>query len=440
MIDTRDMTVTPQRPNTRVRGLLFAGFAVISVLFVGIGGWAAVAPLAGAVLADGTVVVESNRKTIQHLEGGIVSEILVREFDVVVASQPLIHLDATKARANADFIENQLMAELALEARLLAERDGLHKIAFPAELLSRQSEDRIQTLMADQTSAMDERASSLSGQIDILEARVIQFERQIDGLRAQQTALGVEIGMFREELVGQEDLLASGFVAKNRVLETRREIASREGDIGNIVASIARTREAIGETELQMQQLNQQTQESIIEDLRETRDKIADLKEQFIIHQDVLTRSTIVSPIDGIVQKLEVHTVGGVVRSGQALMEIVPENEDLVIHATVSPYDIDNVFAGGIAEVRLPSFPTRDMPLIEGVVETVSPDLIIRAETPAHYLATIRVARTSLPAKVVDRIAPGMPADIVIPTEARTVLGYLADPVSDVLRKSFVEE
>lgn len=436
-----------EAPNTRsmitatdTRPLMGLALVVILTVFVGFGSWSATAPLAGAAIATGTVVVETYRKQIQHLEGGIVDDILVTESAFVAAGQPLIALDVTKASANTDFVRNQLFAERALEARLIAERDDLPSLVFPLELIELREDPLFAMILADQLNAFEERRASTAGQIAILEKRIDQYATQIKGLTARRDALVMEISIFKEELEGQEELHSKGYLAKTRLLETRREITARAGDVGNTNADIARTHEAAGETRLQISQLRQQVRETIVNQLGETREKIADLEEQLVIARDVLERSRIVSPIDGIVQNISIHTKGGVIRPGQVLMEVVPKKSALLVNALVSPLDIDNVRVGQATEVRLPSFPLRQMPIIMGTVETISPDLIMQASGEAFYLATVHVNGSDLSEEMGAKVTPGMPAEVIIETSERTLLDYLIEPIQGVLGKSLIED
>ena len=417
------------------------GLLVIAIAFGGFGTWAAMAPLDSAVVAPGVVSVESRRKSVQHLEGGIIKEILVRDGQTVAAGQVLIRLDVTQTQANVTTIQNQLDAARALEARLLAERDHLDKVAFPEDMRARQSLPSVREVIEGQKTEFQERRKSLEGQTAILNKRVSQFEKEIEGLQAQQKSKQEQLRIIADELVGLRELHEKGYFPRTRILAMEREMARLRGERGEDLASIAGSENGIGEAELQIIQLEQRFREEVVNDLRETRDEIKQLQERLVVARDVLRRSEILSPLAGEVQELAVHTIGGVIGHGQELMQIVPTDDKLIVEAKVSPSDIDSLAEGQTAEVRLTSFQTRTTPIIQGTVSTVTADRIVDERNGVdYYLAQIVVPDDQLHHLEGKKLLAGMPAEALIKTGSRTVLEYLLKPIDDAIAVGLKEE
>jgi len=422
------------------RGPLVFGLALIVIAFGGFVVWAASAPLDSAVLASGVVVVESERKVVQHLEGGIVKEILVQDGDYVNKGDLLILMDDTRARSLVEIIKGQLNSELALEARLIAEREDVEHIVFPVELLYQENED-VRQILEGQQQLFDARRQSLQGQLDILNQRIAQYREQIEGLKAQQISREQQIILFEQELVGLEQLSAAGNIAENFVIEKKRQLARLQGEQGKFRADVALSRQGIGETKLQIQQVRKTMQEQVVTQLRETQNSIADLKERFVTASDVLDRIEVLAPASGVVIGLNVHTVSGVIGPGVNILEIVPQDEELIFEARVQTTDIDDIEPGQRATVRLSAFSFRNTLLIEGEVINVSADSLTDPYTGAsYYAARIRVPQEEL-AKLGDaRLYPGMPVEAQIKTGKRTMLAYIMTPVSDILARAFKEK
>ena len=433
--------INKQRASSDARPAVLFGYVVIILFFGVLGTWAYYAPLASAVIASGTIVVESNRKIVQHYEGGIVQEILVEESSTVQAGDVLVRLEKIQAQASEAVIGNQLYDNLSLEARLLAERDKLGEIVFSEELLALSQTIYIKTVIEDQKTQFDKRRASLGGQIKILKARVSQYSDQISGLISQRAGMREQVQIFNKELVGLRELYEEGYYPRSRILSMEREMARLDGEIGKVTAEIAQSQGGESETRLRIEQLQQTFAEEVVAELRVVRTQISDLRERHIVAEDVLKRVDIVAPLAGIVQNLKVHTIGGVIRAGEPLMEIVPSEDQLIVRAQVSPLDIDNVQVGLEAEIRLSAFSTRRIPTILGTVESVSPDQIFNEQTrEVYFLANVAVDVSTLPDDIKERITPGMPAEVVIATGERTVLDYLISPIEDVLVRSFREE
>lgn len=420
---------------------LIAGYATVFLVFGGLGTWAAFANLNSAAIAPGLVAVETNRKAVQHYEGGIVDEILVRENQRVAQGDVLVRLRTTQASANADIFSKQLDAVQALEARLISERDNLPAIAFPQRLLDRRNAEVVQRIMDDQITQFKERRGSVESQIQILQARVDQTTREIQGLEAQESAVRKQLDSLQEEVDRVRPVAEKGFFPFNRLMAMEREISNMSGRQGQLTAEISKAQEVISETRLQVIQLRQKFSEDVLQRLQEARVQISDLEEKSRVAQDVLQRIDVRAPQSGIAQNIKVHTHGGVIRAGETIMEIVPVGDTLNIQARVSPLDINYVVPGLEAEVKFPSFRSRNLPLMFGSVKTVGADALFDdASKQSYYLAIVEVRQDTIPEYYRGRMTPGMPADVMINLGDRTVLDYLTGPLVDGLAKSFREK
>jgi HlyD family secretion protein len=413
-----------------------SGFIIIGLTFGVIGGWAAVASLDSAVIATGSVAVESNRKSLQHLEGGIVRTIHVKEGDFVDADQLLFQLDDTAARANVDLLGNQLATVRVQEARLLTERDGLESFVLPEELQTRAHEPLIQQSLKDQQHQFEERRRSIVGQVNVLEARIIQLRNEVSGLSIEKVNLEKQVGFIVKELEGLRSLLEKNLVPVTRVYAMEREQIRLEGMIGRSIADMAKAEGAISEIQLQVQQLRQKFLEDVASNLVEVRARISDVSGRLGVAQDVLKRTELRAPRSGTVQGLKVFTVGQVIRTGEPLLEIVPADEPLIVQAQIAPQDINVVQPGLVAEVRFPSFHARNLPILFGKVERVSRDRLIDENTrQPYFLGLISVDRTQLPPEINKRMSAGQPAELVIATGERTVIQYLVQPLWNSMTK-----
>jgi len=415
------------------------GYWVVFLAFGVLGGWSAMAKIDSAVLAQGVVAVESNRKTVQHFEGGIIREILVHEGDRVQQGQILFRLDTTQSQANFEAQRDQLEYNLAIEARLVAERDGLGSVTFPDELLQRKDDSYVGSAMADQLKQFAERRSSISGQIDVLQAKIAQYKNESDGLTAERKSNEEQLTLIDQELADLQYLLAKNLVPKSRVLTLERERSRTEGSIGHDTAEIAKTENGIREAELQVKQLRQKFQEEVAGAILEVRQKIAELRQKVTMAKDVLRRIEVIAPRSGVVQNLKVFTLGGVVKSGEPLLDIVPERDNLIVQAHISPLDIDKIAPRMHAEIRFPSFHGDILPIINGSIESVSRDRMVDDSKQPFFLAQINVDEQSVPDFVRERLTAGMPTDVVVPTGERTVLQYLIRPLQNRVRGAMRE-
>ncbi|MFA8387915.1 MAG: HlyD family type I secretion periplasmic adaptor subunit [Pelagibaca sp.] len=418
-----------------------AGYVLIFLTFGVLGSWAAVAKLDSAVVAPATISLEGNRRVVQHFEGGIVEEILVSEANRVDQGDVLLRLSSVEAQSNLDVLSTRLDVARMIEARLLAERKLAEDIVFPADLVSGENQI-VGSVRDDQRDLFREGRSILKSQEDILRARMGQIEVQIEGLELQKSAFQRRIENYTEMLDRMRDGESRGLIQGNVLSQREDEMIEIEANLGQVISDIAQARASIGETELQILQLTQEYRQRANTELEQVRAEISELQERRKVAADVLNRTEIRAPGSGSIQNLKVHTVGSVVRPGDILMELVPEDEELVINARVSPIDKDNVAPGLLTEVRFTAFKTKLTPIMLGSVESVSGDVITpdNPNEPPYFLARVTVEENDIPEEIRDRITAGMPADVIITTGERTVANFIVSPLMDAVRKSMTEE
>lgn len=436
------MTEAPRRAYSSPKRFARLGYLLILVTFGGLGSWAAMAKIDSATIAPGTVVLENHRQMVQHLEGGIVREIHVKEGDTVEAGARLVVLEAVEARAEAERLRRRLNEALAVQARLETERRFDDSIEFaPALVAAAEGTDFAETLRA-QTEILADRLSIFTSQSDIMRSRIEQLKQQVDGLVEQEVALERRVAL-RNELI---DRLtrgeAQGLIETNLLAERRDVLIQIEADLGEVRSETARIRASIGESELNLIQLRQEFLSRANLELEEVRARVSETQDSLTVAEDILTRKTILSPAAGSVQNISVTTIGAVVRPGDVLMEVVPLDDNLIVTARVSPIDIDNVVAGQEAMVRFSAFNSQKYPIIIGNVESVSDDVILprnNQEQP-YFLARIRVPEDNLPDEILLHLTAGMPADVVIVNGERTVLNYLVAPLENAIALSLREK
>ena len=414
------------------------GYAIIIFTFVVLGGWSAVAKLDSAVTASGIVAVENSRKSVQHLEGGIVDKILVQEGQRVDEGQVLFKLAPTQAQASLELQTNQLDDVLAQEARLLAERDNLKAINWPEEMTARGNLPLVKQAMSDQGKQFDEEEASLKGQIELLQSKIGEYNNQIEGLQVERDATNRQLQFIVQELKDLTYLLEENLVQKSCVLALQREKARLEGVIGASTSDEAKARTAIGGAKLDIQQARNKFNEQVATSILDVRKKISDAREKVRVAQDVFKRLDITAPVSGTVQNLKVFTVGGVIKPGETLLEIVPDHELLIVQAHVAPQDMDRMEVGMRAEVRFPAFKASILPILSGRVESVSRDRLVDDTTRQPYFLA-QVVATDIPDEIRDRLVAGMPAELIFPTGERTVLNYLTRPLRDRMSGAFRE-
>lgn len=430
------------RPSVDYGAVMRWGYGLILLTFLGLGGWAALARIDSAVVAPGVVAVETRRQVVQHLEGGIVSEIHVKEGDEVRKGQVLFRLNAIQPEASDAAARAQLNAALALEARLVAERDDKSGVTFPAELREQADLPAVHEAMADQLAQFDERRSAYLGQIGILEGRARQFGHEIEGLEQERHSAKEQLGYIEEELVAVRQLLTKGLVNKSRVLALEREKARLDGLVGRNLADAAKVEGSIAELKLQTAQVRQKRAEEIGDRLLDVRQKLGDLVERARVTRSVLARIDIRAPRAGRVQAINgrIYTVGAVVRPGDTLLEIVPLDAPLVVDAQVRVEDIDRLQKESEVEVRFPAFHGRTTPMVVGRLTSVSRDrLVDEATRQPYFLARVAVADMDVPRELRGRLRPGMNAEVLFRTGDRSVLSYLVRPLGDALSRAFTE-
>jgi epimerase transport system membrane fusion protein len=415
------------------------GFGIVLLTFGVFGTWAAVAPLDGAAYAPGVVTVQAYRKTVQHLEGGIVKEVLVHDGDIVKRDDPLIILDDAQLRSEYEMTRSQLIAARAMEARLRAERDNLPVIDFGIMI----DPDSVRSAEARQgeTQVFNARRGSRLGQIAVLQERIGQLNQQIKGLEAMIGVKGQLNKSYSGEIVELTDMLSQGFVDKQRLLEQQRKLEMVKSELADHRSTITRTRLQINETQLQILQVDKDFDADVVKQLADVQTKIYDLQEKASALEDRLSHIIIRAPEAGMVIGMTVHTIGGVVRSATPLLDIVPSVSELVIEAQVAPVDIDRIAIGKRADIRFGAFNSSTTPVIEGEVIGVSADRLINEKTGTpYYLARVRVTEAGVRTLGERKLLPGMPADVLIITGQRTLLHYLTQPARNALSQSMIEE
>jgi HlyD family secretion protein len=432
----------PATPLARTRELVLAGSALIGIFVIGFGTWSAVAPLESAAVASGTVVSESSRKTIQHLEGGIIAAILVHDGDAVTAGQTLIRLDDTKARTSLLALRGQLWDAKARAARLTAERDGAAEIDFPADLVAQQGEPAVAATLAGQQKIFDTRRSLQQSKIDAIKERINQVHEEITGHEAEVSALARRVALLQDEIVGVKDMVSKGLERRPRLLSLQRDLAEMEGKRGDTLAQIAKAKQTIAESEIDILSVQNDRQKDVADELRETQKKEHELIEQSQAAADVLARIDVKAPENGTITDLRVHTPGGVVNPGEALLDLVPQSDRLIIEAQVRPEDIDRVHEGLTAQVRLLPYKQRRTPPLDATVIYVSADRLTDKKTDrAFYTAKLRVDEKQLAALGKEvKLVPGMPSEAMIKTGETTVAAYALSPILDSFHRAFREK
>ncbi len=420
---------------------VIAGLVIIGLFFGGFGSWAALAPLESAAIAQGVVSVASNRKTVQHLEGGIIKEILVRDGDEVIPDQLLIRLDDTQSRASLDLLLGRRITAAALEARLIAERDRRGTVVFPDWLSALVEDDEVKKAVEGEQRIFDARRDTMASQVAVLNQRIAEFGEEIKGLKGEIAAEDVQHELIFEEIAAVEALLVKGLERKPRLLALQRRVAEIDGSKSSNRARIARVKQSIGEARLRITELATTRINEVVEQLREVQASLFDIAERINAARDVLSRTEIRATLAGTIVDLKVHTRGGVIAPGEALLDIVPGEDLLIIEARVEPKDIDVVTWGLLARVRFTAFSQRNAVPMDGRVLSVSADSLIDERTgEAYYLARIKLDKD--PSEVMPglRLYPGMQAEVMIVTGVRTALEYIISPIRNSIGRAMREE
>jgi len=438
------MKPAPSRPkrgvDAGVTRYILGGLAVVFLLIGGLGVWAATTSIAGAVVAQGVVVVETNVKTVQHPTGGIVGELFVKNGSPVKAQDLLIRLDETLTRVNLQMVTKQLDELVVREARLKAERDDELRFVVPESVRTRTAEAHIQEILKGEESLIRSRRESITGQKSQLQERMLQLTKEAEGIGAQIQAKRQEIVLIADELAGLAKLEAKKLVTTTKVAALKREKARLEGELGQYEAAAAQTSGRKAEIALQIVRLEQELKTEVVRELREVQSKITELSERRIAAEDQLKRVEIRAPQAGIVHQLAVFTRGGVINPGEPILLIVPEGDRLLIEARIAPKDIDQLFIGQTTRVRFSAFDQQTTPQVDGEVIGISADLTREHSTgDAYFTVRISISESELSKLGANKLQPGIPADVQITTQDRTALSYLMKPLRDQISKAFRE-
>ena len=417
------------------------GYFIIFLTFGVMGGWAAMAKIDSASVAPGVVALEGDRQVVQHLEGGIVDEIQVREADSVEEGDTLFVLNSVEVFSNLERLSNRLNEARAIEARLFAEQEFHSDINFAEDMLDNVTPELLE-LMNNQQNILNDRLAIFLSRSEVIEFRIEQLNGQVVGLERQRVAMERRVALSSDLMERLTEGEERGVIVRNELVERMDFLIQIEASLGEVVNEVSQVGVSISEARLNLIQNRQEFSERINVELKDNHTELAELRESIKIAEDAFDRTVIRAPSSGTVQNVTVTTVGSVVRPGETLLEIVPQDVNLIVTARIAPTDIDNVSPGQQAEVRFASFNTKLTPVILGFVETVSSDVITPQNTqePPYYLGRIRVSEEVMSEEIRAGLTPGMPADVVIVNGERTVLSYLVSPLVDAIAKSMREQ
>lgn len=426
---------------TNVQGPVLAGLLTLILMIGGFVGWASFTPLNSAVMGQAVLVVESNRRDVAHLEGGVVRQIHVRDGTEVNEGDLLLTLDPVRATAALQIVRGQIDGNKVLLARLRAELSDSPAIEFDEEMLRRALTDRdLADLIRGQTAIFQARRASMQGQVAVLQQRIEQLNSQIAGYTAQEQARIRQIRFLQQELNGVNDLLRQGFAPRTRALALSRDLARLEGEQGEYLSTVARSRQQIGEAELQILQVERAFKEEVASLLQDTQNTLREQQERLIANQDIVWHLEIRAPTSGIIVGSTVFTPGGVVAPGRTLMQIVPRLDGLVIEAQIAVQDIEVVHHGQEAMIRFPALPQRTLPTLTGHVVQVSADRLTDERTGQSFFKVRLLPDAQSLAMIAERrLVPGMPVEVSIATGQRTAGRYLLDPLLDAVSRSMRE-
>ncbi|MFN5457282.1 HlyD family type I secretion periplasmic adaptor subunit, partial [Bradyrhizobium sp.] len=398
-------------------------------------------PLAGAIVVPGNLVVQSNVKAIQHPTGGIIAEIKVDNGKRVTAGDLLVRLDATQSQAQLQAITKQLNEQRAKIARLSAERDGLDQPEYPTSLTSRPDDAHVRAVIASENALFKARATTRKSQKELLQGRIVQLNNEISGMESQLDSKNKQIELIKGELAGVQELYDKRLVPLTRLTTLQREAARIDGERGQLVSSVAETRSKISEAELQTVKIDQDFRSEVVKDLGDAQAKEGDLVEKGVAARDQLDRIEMRAPNSGTIHQLAVHTIGGVIKPGETIMELVPDSDELQVEAHVQPKDIDHVHTGQNAMVRFNAFNQRTTPQLSGQVSFVAPDITNDPRSGSTFY-TVRITLSEEERQRLGgvNLMPGMQAEVYVQTGSRTMLSYLMKPITDQWRRAFVEQ
>ncbi len=427
-------------PTSITTPLLF-GLLVIAIFVAGFGLWAIRAPIAGAAIAPGVVVASGQNQSIDHLEGGIISEIATRNGATVKQGDALVYLDQTQAASSRNRVEKSLVSLSANLARMTAEMSGETKITFPDKLLKRAKDNEHTEPLELQKAEFDSRLVQHKSELSVLDEQVNAIEQELEGIKLQIEAENTKLTVLKDEIKAKKTLLARGLTPKNQYNALLREEADSKGAIGSLKARIGQRKNAISEVRTRQETLRATRRSEASSQINELRNQIDDLDEQLTSRADILQRMVIRAPVDGVIVKIEKNTIGSIIRPGETVLELLPTSSDLIISARISPIDIDIITIGQEASIRFSALNARTTPEVPATVEYVSVDrLVDQATQEVYYDARLKLI-DNLPEDFdADKIYAGMPVDAFIKTGDRTFVEYLAKPITDSFRGAFTEE
>lgn len=435
------LPVSPDGKDPSIGRHIRFGLAAVVLLLGGLGCWAVVTKLAGAVIAPGTLVVENNAKKVQHPTGGVVKELRVKDGDKVAAGDLLILLDGTQTRANLAIILGGLDELSARKARLEAESEGAEQVTFPAELTARAEEPDVKKILTGEQTLFALRKAERTGQKGLLRERIAQLGKEVEGLVGQAAAKDREIALVAKELVGTQQLYKQGLMTLSRLTDLERTAARLDGERAQLIAATAEANGKIAEIELEIIQIDQKLRSEVGAQLADLRTRLAELEERRTAARDQLDRLAIKAPQSGTVHELTVHTIGGVVQAAESLMLIIPSSTALAVEAKVAPREIDRIRVGQKVALRFSNFNQRTTPEIDGELVRVSADVLEDARTGlSYYTARIDISADQLDRLGTVKLLPGMPVETFIATEERTVLSYLVKPLTDQVMHAFRQQ
>ncbi len=436
------MSVRPASDGWSARGYIRFGIFCVILLGAGLGGWAATASLQGAVIAPGQMEVENRRQVVQHPDGGVVGEILVREGDLVEAGEVLVRLDGSTLRSELAVLESQLYELMARRGRLQAEQADRDEISFDPELVEVAATDpEVRSLLEGQRALFEARLGTMANEIDVMRERQEQIREQIEGAKSEIESLERQRMLIAQELESQRELLRKGLAQASRVLALEREAARLDGQRGQLIAQAAQLKGEISEIEIELLRLGATRREEALAELRDIGFREMELKERRIALREKLSRLDVRAPVGGVVLDMTVHALQAVVRAAEPILHIVPTNSALVVTAEVDPTSIDTVHRGQEAVLRFSSFNARTTPVLYGTVSRVSPDAFHDEETRRSYYRAEVLLREGEIAKLEgQQLVAGMPVEVFIQTGDRTPIQYLLKPITDYLNRAMREE
>jgi len=421
---------TDGAPTDSIRKISLAGWLIVAIFFGGIGSWAMTAPLHGAVVGNAVIKIEGNRKSVQHLDGGIVKEMRIKEGDKVNFGDVLIVLDETQARAEYDVLSQQYLVLRATEVRLLTELDRGSTLVMPGDLKVRSEDTYVKSVWNGQVSQFESRLAAIEGQRNVIREKINQLGSQIVGAEAQVKAFTNQISSVHAEAKDIAPLVERGLIARPRILQLERSAFGLEGQIADANANIAKARQAIAEQQQQIAQLDNDRMTDITKELRDTQAKMLEVIPKALSAKAILSRMEIRAPYAGRVVALAVFSVGGVVQRGEKILDIVPDQDSLTIEAQIAVEDISDIKPNMRAEVHLTAYKQRIVPIIHGDVIQISADRLVDPKTNnPYYTAYVRVDEGELAAMPNIKLYPGMPATVMIPTIQRTAFDYIVGPL-----------